>query len=252
MRPKTVLLILLSLLSLALIGLFLFSRTDTAKTYVKTLLERRLNEIPNFEISIGDMRTSAVSRIEIKDVEVRIAGEKFASVERLSTDYSVPLLYSVISRSKIRLSNTEIEGLVLVLSRDGAGTWNFKRLKREDEPEKEPEGRKISIAFENNAIRDSRVSIDDRLRDRLLEFDLAGESLFSVTLVELTKKVELRARDVNFDYASSGIRIRNLGGKMDFASWNCEFEDARFSVQDVPLRGSGRITNLKEIGRAHV
>ena len=246
MRPRTVLLILLSLLSLALIGLFLFSRTDTAKTYVKTLLERRLNDIPNFEISIGDMRTAAVSRIEIKDVEVRIAGEKFASVERLSTDYSVPLLYSVISRSRIRLSNTEIEGLSLVLSRDGAGTWNFKRLKRNDGEEKDPEERKISIAFENNSIRDSRVSIDDRLRGRLLEFDLVGESLFSVTLVELTKKVELRARDVNFDYASSGIRIRNLGGKMDFASWNCEFEDAGFSVQGVPVRGSGRITNLRE------
>ena len=246
MRPKTVFLILFSLLSLALLGLFLFSKTETAKEYVRTVVERRLNDIPNFEISIGDMGTAAVSRIEMENVEVRIAGEDFASIERISTDYSIPLLYSVISRREIRLSNTEIDGMRLLLSRNEAGTWNFKKLKREDAPREEPERRKPNLVFENNAVRSSRVSIDDRLRGRLLEFDLVEESLFSVTLVELTGKVELRARDVNFDYASSGIRVRNLGGKMDFASWNCAFEDAEFSVQGVPLRGSGTVTNLRE------
>ena len=246
MRPKTVFLILFSLLFLALLGLFLFSKTETAREYVRTVIERRLNDIPNFEISIGDMGTAAVSRIEMKDVEVRIAGEDFASIERISTDYSIPLLYSVISRREIRLSNTEIDGLRLLLSRNEAGTWNFKKLKREDAPREEPGRRKPNLVFENNAVRSSRVSIDDRLRGRLLEFDLVEESLFSVTLVELTGKVELRARDVNFDYASSGIRVRNLGGRMDFASWNCAFEDAEFSVKDVPLRGSGTVTNLRE------
>ena len=246
MRPKTVFLILFSLFSLALLGLFLFSKTETAREYVRAVVERRLNDIPNFEISIGDMGTAAVSRIEMENVEVRIAGEDFASIERISTDYSIPLLYSVISRREIRLSNTEIDGLRLLLSRNEAGTWNFKKLKREDAPREEPERRKPNLVFENNAVRSSRVSIDDRLRGRFLEFDLVEESLFSVTLVELTGKVELRARDVNFDYASSGIRVRNLGGKMDFASWNCAFEDAEFSVQDVPLRGSGTITNLRE------
>lgn len=246
MRPKTVFLILFSLLFLALLGLFLFSKTETAREYVKTVVERRLNDIPNLEISVGDMGTSAVSRIEMENVEVRIAGEDFASIERISTDYSIPLLYSVISRREIRLSNTEIDGLRILLSRNEAGAWNFKKLKREDAPRKEPERRKPNLVFENNAVRSSRVSVDDRLRGRFLEFDLAEESLFSVTLVELTKKVELRARDVNFDYASSGIRVRNLGGKMDFASWNCVFEDAEFSVQDVPFRGSGTVTNLRE------
>ena len=246
MRPKTVFLILFSLFSLLLLGLFLFSKTETAREYVKAVIERRLNDIPNLEVSIGDMGTAAVSRIEMENVEVRIAGEDFASIEKISTDYSIPLLYSMISRRKIRLSNTEIDGLRLILSRNEAGTWNFKKLKREDAPRKEPEKPRPSLVFENNSIRVSRVSIDDRLRDRLLEFDLVEESLFSVTLVELTKKVELRARDMNFDYASSGIRVRNLGGKIDFASWNCVFEDAKFSVQDVGLRGSGTITNLRE------
>ena len=42
-------------------------------------------------------------------------------IEKLSTNYSIPLLYSMISRKKLYLSDTEIRGLRVFLQRTDAG-----------------------------------------------------------------------------------------------------------------------------------
>ena len=184
--------------------------------------------------------------MEIDDIEIEIAGESFVRIEKLSTNYSIPLLYSIISRKKLHLSDTRIRGLELFLEKDGSGVWNFKKLKNGDGVAESPQRERISLVFANNRIRDSRVSIVDRTRDKAWEFDLVEESFFSVNVIELTKKVELDAKDMNFDYVSPRIRIRNLRGKIDIASWDCVFEDAGFRVEGIPLRGSGIVRNLRK------
>ena len=226
-------------------GLFLFSQTEQSRQYAKNLIEQRLNSIPNFHISLGNIEGSIISTMEIDDIEVKIAGESFIKIEKLSTNYSIPLLYSIISRKKLYLSNTEIHGLELLLEKDRSDVWNFKKLKDEDKTAEGPQEKRISLIFANNRIRDSRVSISDRTRDKVWEFDLVEESLFSINIVELTKRIELDAKDINFDYVSPRIRIRNLRGKIDIASWDCVFEDAGFKVEGVPIRGSGIARGLR-------
>lgn len=227
------------------VGLFLFSQTEQSRQYAKNLIEQRLNSIPNFHISLGNIEGSIISTMEIDNIEVKIAGESFMKIEKLSTNYSIPLLYSIISRKKLYLSNTRIHGLKLFLEKDRSGLWSFKKLKGEDKTAEGPQEKRISLIFANSRIRDSRVSIVDRTRDKIWEFDLVEESLFSINIVELTKKIELDAKDINFDYVSPRIRIRNLKGKIDIASWDCVFEDAGFKVEGVPLRGSGIARGLR-------
>ena len=244
-RKRTIFFILVAVIFVLLVGLFLFSQTEQSRIYAKNLIEHRLNSIPNFHISLGDIRGSIISTMEIDDIEVKIAGEDFIEIEKLSTNYSIPLLYSIISRKKLYLSNTEIEGLKLLLEKDSSGLWNFKKLKTEDKAAERPREPRISLIFSNNRIRNSRVLISDHTKNKVWEFDLVEESLFSINIVELTKKIELDAEDVNFNYVSPTIRIRNLRGKIDIASWNCVFKDAGFKVEGVPIRGSGIARNLR-------
>ena len=234
-----------AVVSALIVGLLLFSKTEQSRQYAKNLIEQRLNSIPNFHISLGEIRGSIISTMEIDDIEIKIAGESFIEIEKLSTNYSIPLLYSIISRKKLYLSNTEVYGLKLLLEKDRRGVWNFKKLKNEDKTAERPQEKRISLIFANNRIRNSRVSITDHTRDRVWEFDLVEESLFSINIVELTKKLELDAKDVNFDYVSPRIRIRNLRGEIEIASWNCVFKDAGFKVEGVPIRGSGTARNLR-------
>ena len=245
MRRKTIFFILAAVVSALIVGLLLFSKTEQSRQYAKNLIEQRLNSIPNFHISLGEIRGSIISTMEIDDIEIKIAGESFIEIEKLSTNYSIPLLYSIISRKKLYLSNTEVYGLKLLLEKDRRGVWNFKKLKNEDKTAERPQEKRISLIFANNRIRNSRVSINDHTRDKVWEFDLVEESVFSINIVELTKKLELDAKDVNFDYVSPRIRIRNLRGEIEIASWNCVFKDAGFKVEGVPIRGSGTARNLR-------
>ena len=234
-----------AVVSALIVGLLLFSKTEQSRQYAKNLIEQRLNSIPNFHISLGEIRGSIISTMEIDDIEIKIAGESFIEIEKLSTNYSIPILYSIISRKKLYLSNTEVYGLKLLLEKDRRGVWNFKKLKNEDKTAERPQEKRISLIFANNRIRNSRVSISDHTRDKVWEFDLVEESVFSINIVELTKKLELDAKDVNFDYVSPRIRIRNLRGEIEIASWNCVFKDAGFKVEGVPIRGSGTARNLR-------
>ena len=228
-------------------GLFLLSRTERSRQYAKELIEDRLNSIPNFHISLGNVRGSVISTMEIEDIEVKIEGKNFVEIEKLSTNYSIPLLYSIFSRGKLHLSNTQIHGLNLLIEKDSLGVWNFKKLKNtEEDTSALPQQKRISLILTNNRIRDSRVSIVDNTKGKTWEFDLVEESLFSIHIVELTKRLELDAKDINFDYVSPRIRIRNLRGKIDIASWNCVFEDTGFKVENVPFRGSGIVKNLRK------
>ncbi len=244
-RRRTIFFIFAAVICVLVVGLFLFSKTEQSRQYAKNLIERRLNSIPNFHISLGNIEGSIISTMEIDDIEIEIDGESFMKIDKLSTNYSIPLLYSVISRKKLYLSDTEIQGLELLLAKDSHGVWNFKKLKNEDKTAEDPQGRRTSLVFANTRVRDSHVSIVDHTRDKAWEFDLVEESFFSVNIVELTKKVELDAKDINFDYVSPRIRIRNLKGKIDIASWDCVFENAGFRVEGVPIRGSGVVKNLR-------
>ncbi len=246
MERKTGFFIVMTVVSVLVLGIFLFSKTETSSRYMKNLLERSLSFIPNFEINIGDMEV--FPKLRMKDVEVKIAGEQFLTIERLTTTYSVNLISSLVFGKKLYLSDTEIDGLDLLLEKDKAGVWNFKKLKRaesEKEPEK-PDRIRTTVVFSDTAIRNSRVLLADRQRERKWEFDLVGESVFSLSIVELKKRVELTAENINFNYVSPEIRIRNLRGKIDFESWNCMFSDSGFSLEGVPLRGDGIIRNLKK------
>ena len=245
MRRRTIFFIFTAVICVLVLGLFLLSQTEQSRQYAKNLVERRLNSIPNFHISLGNIEGSIISTMEIEDIEVKIAGESYMKIEKLSTNYSIPLLYSMISRKKLYLSDTEIQGLRVFLAKDRQGVWDFKKLKNKDKTAEDPQEERTSLIFANNRIRDSRITIVDRTRDKVWEFDLVEESLFSINIIELTKKIELDAKDINFDYVSPRIRIRNLKGKIDIASWDCVFEDAGFKVEGVPIRGSGIARGLR-------
>ena len=244
-RRRTIFFIFTAVICILVVGVFLFSQTEQSRQYAKNLIERRLNSIPNFHISLGNIEGSIISTMEIDDIEIEIAGESYMKIDKLSTNYSIPLLYSIISRKKLYLSDTEIQGLRVFLAKDSQGVWDFKKLKNKDKTAEGPQGERISLIFANNRIRDSRITIVDRTRDKVWEFDLVEESLFSINIIELTKKIELDAKDINFDYVSPRIRIRNLKGKIDIASWDCVFEDAGFKVEGVPIRGSGIVRSLR-------
>ncbi len=246
MKRKTVFLIVIAVVFLLALGIFLFSKTETSSRYTKNLIERSLSFIPNFEINIGSIEI--LPKLRMEDVKVKIAGEHFLTIERLSTNYSVNFISSLLFRKKLYLSDTEIDGLDLLLKKDKTGMWNFKKLKRtesETKPEN-PNHARTTLVFSDTTIRDSHVLLVDQQRERKWEFDLVQESLFSVSIVELKKRVELAAESINFNYVSPEIKIRNLRGKIDFESWNCMFSDSGFTLEGIPMRGDGIVRNLKK------
>ncbi len=245
MRQRTSFLILTGVFFSLVLGLFLLSKTEQSRQYAKNLIERRLNSIPNFHISLGDIEGSIISTVQISDIEIKIAGKSYMKIEKLSTNYSIPFLYSMISRKKLHLSNTDIQGLRVFLAKDSQGVWDFKKLKNKSKTDDEKQGERMSLVFANNKIRDSRITIADRTKDKVWEFALVQESVFSINIIELTKKIELHAKDINLDYVSPRIRIRNLRGKIDIASWDCVFKDAGFTVEGIKIRGSGIARELR-------
>ena len=227
MRRRTILFILAAVISVLVVGLFLFSQTEQSHQYAKNLIERRLNSIPNFHIKLGNIKGSIISTMEIDNIEVKIAGEPFIEIEKLSTNYSIPLLYSIISRKKLHLSNTQVSGLKLLIEKDRRGVWNFKKLKNEDKTAERPQQQRISLIFANNRIRDSRVSISDHTKDKVWEFDFVEESFFSINIIELTKKLEIDAKDVNFNYVSPHNQDKESQG------------GNRYSVLELRIQGRG-------------
>ena len=65
-RRRTIFFILTAVICVLVVGLFLFSQTEQSRQYAKNLIEQRLNSIPNFHISLGNVEGSIISTVEIK------------------------------------------------------------------------------------------------------------------------------------------------------------------------------------------
>ncbi|MGH7885413.1 MAG: hypothetical protein ACRENO_06925, partial [Thermodesulfobacteriota bacterium] len=199
------------------IALYLFLQTDKCREFVRKSIEDAVSYTPNFQFRIGELSGNLFSNIEIKNAEITIGGETFIKAERISTSYSIPLILSVITRGDIPLYNTEVDGIEVYIVKGKDGRWNYQKIRDGEKREykeqvtgKEKKRSKFSLFLKNNKANSGSVKIISEENDSVLEFKIAAKSLFSINLIEMNKRFEIDAYNVNIDWLPKNIRFRKF------------------------------------------
>ncbi|NIP30190.1 MAG: hypothetical protein GTO02_19805, partial [Candidatus Dadabacteria bacterium] len=197
------------------------------------------------DFKIGKLSGNLINKLELTDVILTIEDQPFVTINKISTNYSLPLLISLISRGDIPLRNTRIDGLKINIVKDFNGIWNYDKIG--DKKEKHIDTKhSISIFSKNNRIINSSLQISDLAKDESMEFNIVNESLFSANLIGINKKFEIDIRNLNFDYHPHNIQIRNLKTNLILAGSNCVFKNTKMFFNGISVIGQGIINNFEE------
>ena len=209
-----IILVLFIFLIVISICLYAFLNTQYVKNYISASIEKIVNSSIDQNFSIGRLDGDLFTGFHLKDVELKVDGETFVKVKDVSTNYSLPLLASVILRGDIPLYDTKVSGVEVNLIEDKDGTWNFERLKKNEEESKDQETktkktRLINIYLKNTEIADSTLKIINREKNKVIKFDI-HKSNFSIDLIGIHKKFILDSDSINFDIDPFDLKFRNI------------------------------------------
>jgi len=205
------LIIIISLLIILVLSIYIFIQTNYFKKVLASTINKAVNSAIDQNFSIGKIEGNIISNITFKDIDFIIDGKPFITIDELSTDYSLPLLISVIFRGDIPLNNTTLIGTEINLYRGNDGVWNFDKIKKDkNKDDKKDDGKNfVNLYLNNSLINDLILRIDDDMRDDYLEFNVF-DSRFSIDLLGLYKKFNLISEDINADFNKLDLKVRNL------------------------------------------
>ena len=127
------LIIIISLLIILVLSIYIFIQTNSFKNILVSTINSTVNSAIDQEFNITSIDGNIISNITFNDIELIVDGKTFLKIDRLSTEYSLPLLMSVLFRGDIPLNNTELIGTEINLYRSPDGVWNFDRIKEKKE-----------------------------------------------------------------------------------------------------------------------
>jgi len=230
------------------ISVYIFIQTNYFKDLLKTTINRVVNTAIDQEFSIGGIEGNIISNIRFTDIQFIIEGEAFIKIDELSTEYSLPLLISVLFRGDIPLHNTVLNGAEVNLVRTRGGVWNFDEIKKDkDKKEKDDkEDKNIANLFlSNSTISNLKLVIDDNFKDDYLEFFIY-ESKFTIDLIGLYKKFVLTAEDLNVDFNKLGrLEARSLKADALITKDNIAFKNLKGFVNGLDIQGQGVVNDFK-------
>lgn len=250
---KKFLIFCLVILTTAFLGIYLFLQTDKSREFVKTTIENAVSYTPNFKMTIEELSGNLINSMEARNVEITIGGETFVRADRISTSYSIPLILSVITRGDIPLYNTQVDGVEVNIIKHKDGRWNYQKIRdrkseneiSEPQQKKEKKRSKFSLFLKNNKANGGSIKIINQEKDSLLEFKIAGQSLFSVNLIGMNKRFEIEGYDVNVDWLPKGIRFRNFSTNALLAGQNIAFTETKGEVQGIEVAGQGIVNDFR-------
>lgn len=246
LKISLILMIILIVLSGALYAVL---NTQYARDYISGTIESIVNTSIDQEFSIGEIRGNLFKGFELSDVRIDVDGETFLNIDKLSTNYSLPLLVSVVLRGDIPLYNTQATGIEVNLIKYENGVWNFNRLRDPDE-DKSPgtegkdgkKGNLINLYLKDAKIDDSFVKIINREKDSEIEFRI-GKSEFSIDLIGIHRKFLLDSRDINLDIEPFGIELQHVSTNALITKDNVAFKNLDLTLNDTHIQGQGVIND---------
>jgi len=239
------LIIIISLLIILVLSIYIFIQTNYFKKILASTINKAVNSSIDQNFSIGKIEGNIISNIAFKDIDFNIDGKPFITIDELSTDYSLPLLISVIFRGDIPLNNTTLIGTEINLYRGNDGIWNFDKIKKDkNKDDKKDDDKNFPNLYLNNSlINDLILRIDDDMRDDYLEFKVF-DSRFSLDLLGLYKKFNLISEDINADFNKLDLKARNLKAEALITKDNIVFKNLDAIVNGFNLEGQGVVNNF--------
>ncbi|MGI9534253.1 MAG: translocation/assembly module TamB domain-containing protein [Thermodesulfobacteriota bacterium] len=240
------LIIIIILLMALIISVYIFIQTYYFKNLLKTTINRAVNSAIDQQFTIGSIKGNIISNIKFEDIQFIVEGETFLKIDQLSTEYSLPLLISVLFRGDIPLQNTKLTGAEINLIRNKNGVWNFDEIKKDKNKKDDKDDKNIANLFLNNStIGDLKLVIDDDFKDDFLEFYIY-ESKFTIDLIGLYKKFILTADDINADFNKlGGLKARNLKANAVITKHNITFKNLSTFINGMEIQGQGIVNNFK-------
>jgi len=240
------LIIIISLLIILVLSIYIFIQTNYFKKVLASTINKAVNSAIDQNFSIGKIEGNIISNITFKDIDFIIDGKPFITIDELSTDYSLPLLISVIFRGDIPLNNTTLIGTEINLYRGNDGIWNFDKIKKDkNKDDKKDDGKNfVNLYLNNSLINDLILRIDDDMRDDYLEFNVF-DSRFSIDLLGLYKKFNLISEDINADFNKLDLKVRNLKVEALITKDNIVFKNLDAIVNGFNLEGQGAVNNFR-------
>ena len=195
------LIIIISLLIILVLSIYTFIQTNYFKKILVSTINSAVNSAIDQEFKISGIEGNIISNITFRDIELIVDEKPLLKIDELSTEYSLPLLISVLFRGDIPLNNTRLIGTEIYLYRNPNGIWNFDRIKEKDKKDDDNEEKKglVNLYLNNSYIDDLVLTVDDDTRDDYLEFNVFDSS-FSIDLIGLYKKFNLISDDINADF----------------------------------------------------
>ncbi len=239
------LIIIISLLIILVLSIYIFIQTGYFKKILVSTINTAVNSSIDQEFKLSAIEGNIISNITFKDIELIVDDKPFLKIDKLSTEYSLPLLMSVLLRGDIPLNNTELIGTEINLYRNPAGVWNFDRIKEKDKKDEKDDDNKglLNLYLNNSCIDDLILTVQDDTRDDYLEFNVY-ESSFSIDLIGLYKKFNLISDDINADFNKLDMKARNLRMEALITKDNIVFKNLDTVLNGFNIEGQGAVNNF--------
>ena len=239
------LIIIISLLIILVLSIYTFIQTNYFKKILVSTINSAVNSAIDQEFKISGIEGNIISNITFRDIELIVDEKPLLKIDELSTEYSLPLLISVLFRGDIPLNNTKLIGTEINLYRNPNGIWNFDRIKEKDKKDDDNEEKKglVNLYLNNSYIDDLVLTVDDDTRDDYLEFNVFDSS-FSIDLIGLYKKFNLISDDINADFNKLDMNARNLKMEALITKDNIVFKNLDTVLNGFNLEGQGVVNNF--------
>ena len=239
------LIIIISLLIILVLSIYIFIQSNYFKKILVSTINSAVNSAIDQEFKISNIEGNIISNITLRNIELIVDDKPLLKIDELSTNYSLPLLVSVLFRGDIPLNNTRLIGTEINLYRHPNGIWNFDRIKekeKKDDDNKEKKGL-VNLYLNNSYIDDLVLTIDDDTRDDYLEF-YVFDSSFSIDLIGLYKKFNLISDDINANFNKLDMKARNLSMEALITKDNIVFKNLDTVLNGFNLEGQGVVNNF--------
>jgi len=239
------LIIIISLLIILVLSIYIFIQTNYFKKILISTINSTVNSAIDQEFRISGIEGNIISNITFKNIELIVDDKPLLKIDELSTNYSLPLLISVLFRGDIPLNNTRLIGTEINLYRHPNGVWNFDRIKEKDNKDDDKEEKKglVNLYLNNTFIDDLVLTVDDDTRDDYLEF-YVFDSSFSIDLIGLYKKFNLISDDINANFNKLDMKARNLRMEALITKDNIVFKNLDTVLNGFNLEGQGVVNNF--------
>lgn len=239
------LIIIISLLIILVLAIYIFIQTNSFKNILVSTINSAVNSAIDQEFNISGIEGNIISNITFKDIRLIVDDKPLLKIDKLTTEYSLPLLFSVLFRGDIPLNNTKLIGTEINLHRNSGGVWNFDRIKEKDDTDEDKEEKKglVNLYLNNSYIDDLTLTVDDDTRDDYLEF-FVFDSSFSIDLIGLYKKFNLISDDINANFNKLDMKARNLSMEALITKDNIAFKNLDTVINGFNLEGQGYVNNF--------